>query len=43
MVIAILYFIEDKNLDFKVNLDKFESHLKYINIIWFLKFFIFII
>ena len=40
MVIAILYFIEDKNLDFKVNLDKFESHLKYINIIWFLKLFI---
>ena len=40
MVICILYVIEDKNLDFKVDLQNFECHLKYINIIWFLKIFL---
>ena len=39
VIIGIIYIIEDKNLEFKVNLEKFESHLKYINIIWFVKLF----
>ena len=40
MVVLILFVIEDKNLEFKVNLNEFECHLKYINIIWFLKLFL---
>ena len=40
MILLILYLVEDKNLKFEVNLEKFESHLKYIDIIWFLKIFI---
>ena len=37
MVICIIYIIEDKSLDFKMNLEKFESHLSYINILWYIK------
>ena len=37
MVICIIYIIEDKSLEFKVNLDRFESHLAYINILWHIK------
>lgn len=36
---CIIFIIEDKKLDFKVNLNEFESHLRYINIIWFMKLF----
>lgn len=39
IAIGILYIIEDKKLEFKVDLKNFECHLKYINIIWFLKLF----
>ena len=37
MIICIIYLIEDKKLDFSINLKKFESHLRYINILWFIK------
>ena len=37
MVICIIYIIEDKSLEFKVNLEKFESHLAIINILWYIK------
>lgn len=37
MVICIIYIIEDKSLEFKVNLERFESHLAYINILWYIK------
>ena len=37
MVICLLYISEGKTLDFDINLTKFESHLKYINIIWHIK------
>ena len=39
MTTCIIYIIEDKDLDFKVDLEHFESHLAYINIIWYLKVF----
>lgn len=39
MIICIIYIFEDKNLEFKVNLQKFESHSKYILIVWHLKIF----
>ena len=37
MVICLIYIIEDKSLEFKVNLERFESHLAYINILWYIK------
>ena len=37
MVVCILYITEDKNLNFEINLEVFESHLKYINILWYTK------
>lgn len=37
MVICLVYIIEDKSLEFKVNLERFESHLAYINILWYIK------
>lgn len=37
MVICLLYITQDKNLDFEINLEEFESHLKYINILWYTK------
>ena len=39
IIACISYMMEDKQLEFKVNLVKFESHIKYINIIWLLKIF----
>ena len=39
MVICILYIFEDQNLEFKVNLESFESHSKYILIVWHMKIF----
>ena len=36
---CIAYLAEDKKLKFDINLDKFESHVKYIHLIWFLKIF----
>jgi len=39
VVICILYIFEDQNLEFKVNLKEFESHSKYILIVWHLKIF----
>ena len=39
MIICFFYIIEDKNLELKINLKEFESHLKYINIIWYAKVF----
>lgn len=37
MVICLLYITEDKKLNFEINLEEFESHLKYINILWYTK------
>ena len=37
MIVCILYITEDKKLNFEINLDVFESHLKYINILWYTK------
>jgi hypothetical protein len=37
IIICTFYLIEDKKVEFTVNLQKFESHLKYINILWYLK------
>ena len=39
MVICLLYIFEDQNLKFEVNLQTFESHSKYILIVWHLKIF----
>ena len=39
-VLLIMLLVEDKNLKFEINMNKFESHLRYINIIWFMKMFI---
>ena len=39
MILCIIYIVEDKDLDFKVDLQKFESHLAYINILWYIKLF----
>jgi hypothetical protein len=39
MVICLLYIFEDQNLEFKVNLQDFESHSKYILIVWHMKIF----
>lgn len=36
---CIVYLAEDKRLKFDINLNEFESHIKYINIIWYLKIF----
>ena len=36
-IICLLYMAEDKNLNFEINLEEFESHLKYINILWYTK------
>ena len=36
---CIFYLDEDKKLKFDINLNNFESHIKYINIIWYLKIF----
>lgn len=36
---CIIYLAEDKRLTFDINLNEFESHIKYINIIWYLKIF----
>lgn len=37
MVVCLLYISEDKKLNFDINLNEFESHLKYINILWYTK------
>ena len=39
IIACISYLAEDKKLKFDINLRKFESHVKYINILWFLKIF----
>ena len=39
MVICLLYLFEDQNLEFEVNLQTFESHSKYILIVWHMKIF----
>ena len=39
MAVCIIYLFEDQQLDFKVNLQTFESHSKYIMIVWYLKIF----
>lgn len=39
IIACITYLVEDKNLKFQINLRKFESHIKYINILWLLKLF----
>ena len=39
IITCIIYMAEDKKLKFQINLDKFESHLRYINILWILKIF----
>lgn len=37
MIICFLYISEEKNINFDINLEKYESHLKLINIIWYIK------
>ena len=37
MVICILYFTEDKRLKYDINAEIFETHLSYINILWYTK------
>ena len=37
MIICLLYVTEDKRLDYEINVDKFESHLSHINILWYAK------
>ena len=39
IIACIAYMVEDKKLEFEINLNEFESHIKYINIIWLLKIF----
>ena len=39
IITCISYMAEDRKLKFEINLLKFESHIKYINIIWILKIF----
>ena len=39
IIACIAYMLEDKKLEFEINLNEFESHIKYINIIWLLKIF----
>ena len=39
IIACITYMIEDKKLEFEINLNEFESHIKYINLIWLLKIF----
>ena len=37
VIVCIFYLIEDEKVEFNIDLSKFESHLKYINILWYLK------
>ena len=39
IIFYLIYLNEDKSLDFEINLEEFESHIKYINLIWSLKIF----
>ena len=37
MILCLIYINEDKQLTFEINLEIFESHLNYINILWYTK------
>lgn len=39
MVICLIYLTVDKDLEFKVNLKEFESHLRIINVLWYMEVF----